>query len=498
MGVRFRKSINLGGGFRINISKSGIGYSWGVKGFRVTKTANGRIRTTSSIPGTGISYSQEYGHSQNKPSNVPSFEENHYGTTDIKNENISEIYSAEFEDVIRLAKHRIALNKLLNILLIVYFIEFYFVSPSFFSSLYKGDNNRASISFLICSLIIISILIISKILLKTVGRIKLEYEIDSESQKIINERLNPLLELSKSQKVYRVIQSSKVINKKYEAGANETITSKKCSITTNISFPFKANIPAPTFKTGKEKIIFLPDKLLIIKGTKIGLVNYTDIEVNSTTTRFIEQQRVPKDTTVVGYTWKYVNKSGGPDRRFNNNPQYPICKYGELSLKSDSGLNTVIGYSNGNSYIVENLNNLNKPFSYFEKTNTDADKDFAQLEYDAEAGENNDNKPQKYPLRKSMMFWSIVSFLWWLFIAVDEAFLIENPSLIGGLVFLIPAFGMAFMFYILAKSPRHIRYILGREFGMTKPVFVTIMVIITFSVFYFCLFLGASSGLIIQ
>ncbi len=32
MGFRYRKSINLGGGFRINLSKSGIGYSWGVKG----------------------------------------------------------------------------------------------------------------------------------------------------------------------------------------------------------------------------------------------------------------------------------------------------------------------------------------------------------------------------------------------------------------------------------------------------------------------------------
>ena len=41
MGLRFRKSINLGGGFRINLSKSGVGYSWGVKGYRVTKTASG-------------------------------------------------------------------------------------------------------------------------------------------------------------------------------------------------------------------------------------------------------------------------------------------------------------------------------------------------------------------------------------------------------------------------------------------------------------------------
>ena len=59
MGFRFRKSINLGGGFRVNLSKSGVGYSWGTKGVRFTKTAKGKRRTTLSIPGTGISYVTE-------------------------------------------------------------------------------------------------------------------------------------------------------------------------------------------------------------------------------------------------------------------------------------------------------------------------------------------------------------------------------------------------------------------------------------------------------
>lgn len=59
MGFRYRKSIRLGGGFRINISGSGVGYSWGVPGYRITKTANGKIRQTTSIPGTGLSYSTE-------------------------------------------------------------------------------------------------------------------------------------------------------------------------------------------------------------------------------------------------------------------------------------------------------------------------------------------------------------------------------------------------------------------------------------------------------
>lgn len=59
MGFRYRKSISAGP-LRVNLSKSGVGFSAGVKGFRATKKTNGGYRTTASIPGTGISYVKEY------------------------------------------------------------------------------------------------------------------------------------------------------------------------------------------------------------------------------------------------------------------------------------------------------------------------------------------------------------------------------------------------------------------------------------------------------
>lgn len=63
MGIRFRKSIKLGGGTKLNLSKSGVGISTGVKGFRVSKNTSGRSRVTSSLPGTGLSYVNEFGSS---------------------------------------------------------------------------------------------------------------------------------------------------------------------------------------------------------------------------------------------------------------------------------------------------------------------------------------------------------------------------------------------------------------------------------------------------
>lgn len=70
MGFRFRKSFGRGP-FRINISKSGIGYSIGTKGVRFTRTAKGTKRATLSIPGTGISYVSET--KKNDISNLKSY-----------------------------------------------------------------------------------------------------------------------------------------------------------------------------------------------------------------------------------------------------------------------------------------------------------------------------------------------------------------------------------------------------------------------------------------
>ena len=58
MGLSYRKSKNLGAGLRLNSSRSGVGMSWGVKGFRVGIGPKG-TRTTFSIPGTGIRYQTE-------------------------------------------------------------------------------------------------------------------------------------------------------------------------------------------------------------------------------------------------------------------------------------------------------------------------------------------------------------------------------------------------------------------------------------------------------
>lgn len=58
MGWGFRRSVKFGP-LRLNLPKSGMGYSVGVRGLRVGKDSKGRSYTSASIPGTGL-YSRNY------------------------------------------------------------------------------------------------------------------------------------------------------------------------------------------------------------------------------------------------------------------------------------------------------------------------------------------------------------------------------------------------------------------------------------------------------
>ena len=338
MGLRFRKSINLGGGFKINLSKHGVGYSWGTKGFRYTRKSTGGSRTTASIYGTGLSWVSETGGKKRKTSSGGSSTNSFtqptqqrqaptaqtYDTQNIENNVATAMVSEGLEDMLAMA------TKVLK--------TYKFIWTGFWVSLILGCG------FQLLWLISAALLIYA-LYYKKNNAINLEYTIDGEMRASINERMSPLIKITQCKKVWRVTETSKVVDKKYSSGAGNLIKRTECKASTKATFPFVTTEQVASFKADKETLLFLPDKLLIIQGSKIGALNYEDIKFSVSATRFIETEDVPNDTTVVGQTWEYVNKSGGPDKRFQNNRQLPICRYGEMELKSDTGLNTVLMFS---------------------------------------------------------------------------------------------------------------------------------------------------------
>ena len=60
MGIRFRKSIKITNGVKLNVSKSGVSLSLGKKGLHYSVNSHGQSTATASLPGTGLSYQKKF------------------------------------------------------------------------------------------------------------------------------------------------------------------------------------------------------------------------------------------------------------------------------------------------------------------------------------------------------------------------------------------------------------------------------------------------------
>jgi hypothetical protein len=69
-----------------------------------------------------------------------------------------------------------------------------------------------------------------------------------------------------------------------------------------------------------------------------ALIEFAEFECQLAQSRFIEEESVPTDAEQVGTTWKRANKDGSRDRRFADNYQIPVMRYGALAFSSPTGL----------------------------------------------------------------------------------------------------------------------------------------------------------------
>ena len=67
MGLRFRRSIKIAPGVRVNLNKKSASVTFGPKGLKHTVSTTGKSHTTVGVPGTGLSYTT----SSDQPARVP-------------------------------------------------------------------------------------------------------------------------------------------------------------------------------------------------------------------------------------------------------------------------------------------------------------------------------------------------------------------------------------------------------------------------------------------
>jgi hypothetical protein len=134
---------------------------------------------------------------------------------------------------------------------------------------------------------------------------------------------------------------------KYNAGADTLVRRTPVRFHNEMPSWLKTNISVPVIPLRNKKFYFFPDRLLVVESGQVGAVGFGAMKLTITDSKFFEDGPVPPDAQVVGTTWRYVNKKGGPDRRFANNYEIPIVIYYDLSIedKSGFGLNEQLSFS---------------------------------------------------------------------------------------------------------------------------------------------------------
>ena len=322
MGVRFRKSINLGKGFRINMSKTGPGFSWGGKGFRITKTAKGNIRGTAYLPGTGLSYQKEFknplaggklGEKQAK-NNV---DDSSYADAQNYGLDFKKLESTGLEDILQASQSKKP-YMYIGIGLVILGIALFFVNPLFLAisvlglilCFYKKDGEDVSIDY--------------------------DFEGDSkEEYDLTNKLLAGILE---SDEVFLVNELAE------ENERNIIVDRSNLTIGKNLPKGPETNVEVINLKSDDLSIYFLPDALLLEKNAKVKAIDYKALKIDLRAEDFMEEGKVAKDATLIEKTYKHANEDGGPDKRYKDNPEVNIVEYGILEIKG-SNINLMIVFS---------------------------------------------------------------------------------------------------------------------------------------------------------
>jgi hypothetical protein len=347
MGFRFRRSLKILPGIRLNLSGSGASVSLGPRGLRYTIGSRG-TRTTVGLPGSGLSWTAYQPYSSGDSSQPADRPVRYVSDADTPgpaaiDQSATVIDSASIEQLV--ANSTIDIAGALNASRVRW-------------RAYKGGLTVLSALFVIAAVMVVgststvppaaafvatagAVIILGAIWLhgRQASTISLNYDLSADELEQFKALTRAFDALAGCRQVWRIPLEKQESDWKRNAGAAKTVERTPIALTRGNPPHVNSNVKFLQLPLGKETIYLTPDAILVMVGDNVAGLSFGDIQVDRRQTRFIEDGAPPSDAMVVGETWQYLNRKGGPDRRFKNNRQLPICLYGEIDIRSAGGLN---------------------------------------------------------------------------------------------------------------------------------------------------------------
>jgi|GEM_PF-1950185 len=151
---------------------------------------------------------------------------------------------------------------------------------------------------------------------------------DDYSENKFRSGIRAFSKLTTAKGSWRLKSKAAVSDWKRNAGSNAAIIRQPARIGSQNPNLLKTNVEVWGVDAGSIKLYLLPDRFFVFQDGVYSAISYDKIQPSFQELEYVEQESLPGDATVIGKTWKYVRRDGGPDRRFNNNRQLPIVKYG--------------------------------------------------------------------------------------------------------------------------------------------------------------------------
>jgi uncharacterized tellurite resistance protein B-like protein len=338
VGFYVRKSLKAGP-FRFNLSKSGLGVSAGVPGFRVGSGPRGNYVR---LGAGGVYYQASLGAGQRRnqfsqnpawpPSSTPASSavvfEDQRGTSV---QSLAPTSSDDLVQQLNEASHRKPLTRWV----VIAFVVLGLVTMPF--------------GFFVW---LLAIPVVWWVVLRDRARrsVVIFYDVNDEHARQFQSLVDAGHSLAQSKKLWRINQSGALQSghqQKVNAGAGALVRRSIAGVTNNGPKELVTNIAVPGVSADGASMFLLPDRILLSHRSVFTDIGYDSLRVQERQTDFIESPGpTPSDAVQVGSTWQYVNKKGGPDRRFKNNPVLPIMKYTELELDTANGFRWVLQVSN--------------------------------------------------------------------------------------------------------------------------------------------------------
>jgi len=354
MPIYIRDSISLGP-FRINLSKSGLGISAGVKGFRVGTGPRGHYIHAGK---NGVYYRKTLGGIGRKSSAGSSHVEANYASEVAKiapSEKLPtymtedgvlmrRIVSAE-ADVLISESHSEALRSLNEARERPSYALMFCIAAAIGLAFSFSTQNPAIISLF--AILFVVTYLIGNMMDVPRRNVIFAYSLEPEAEDRYKVLVDAIDQIANARKIWFVKAKGDITNLhawKKNSGASALIDNKETSVSYALPKGIASNITPPTITIDGKNCYFFPDCILIEENKRFGAIRYETVRTAVRDQRMI-MDTAPSDATIVGQTWKYVNKNGGPDRRFKDNRQLPICLLEEIGMVSVSGFKGLLQVS---------------------------------------------------------------------------------------------------------------------------------------------------------